>query len=340
MFCQSCQVAKLPHPHDISSIYWTSKVCGVAGSPPTVWRHLLTNCSSLWWQHTALLTPPPPLPVYILKLQSSHALQLWRSLTCLRKYSSPLAGNYFNYVNSCFHSFNGHLLPLFITTCLSRLAACDTHLIILISRPLLQPLHCLHMFLLCLYPPEEDTSVRIPNRELPLHILTPNVSLGTYTSGPVMCDQPEDRKQHTSNLLALSVTRYWFGSLPDRMMICVCLVWLTDKGNIFFFSPLHLLRLLFHTLVPSMPDILPVIPHPFQVTSGVKTDLEREAGRQGGRERLRHGMKIRVIVFNRQCLSPNPWARWPLSAREMANPPDSHVQIPTRMNTHSLNMML
>ena len=130
-------------------------------------------------------------------------------------------------------------------------------------------------------------------------------------------------QQHTSNLIALSVTRYWFGSLPNRMMICVCLVWPADKGD--FFS---LLSCTF-SLVPSVPDPS-VISHPFQsVSSGVKGD-PREWQRH-----LRHGMKIRVIVLNRQCLSPNPSARWPLSAREMANPPDLHVQ--NHMHEHILN---
>lgn len=48
-------------------------------------------------------------------------------------------------------------------------------------------------------------------------------------------DEPEAQQQHGSNLVALSVTRYWFGSLPNRMMICVRLVWPADR-SIFIFG--------------------------------------------------------------------------------------------------------
>lgn len=123
-------------------------------------------------------------------------------------------------------------------------------------------------------------------------------------------------QQHTSNLLPLSVTRYWFGSLPNRMMICVCLVWLTDNSVFVFFSPSH------PSFPPSPLSSTPDIPvcHLSSI-SGVKRDLRERQGHQ------RHGMKIRVIVLNRQCLSLNPSARWPLSGREMASPPGSHIPL-------------
>lgn len=51
---------------------------------------------------------------------------------------------------------------------------------------------------------------------------------------------------------------------------------------------------------------------------------------------LRPGAKIRVRALYRQWLSPNPSARWLLSAIEMDNPHDSHVQMAhTRKHTHS-----
>ena len=59
-------------------------------------------------------------------------------------------------------------------------------------------------------------------------------------------------RHNTSNLQALSVTRYRFGSFLHRMTVCICLVWPTDNRDFFFFffqlcscsllSPLHVRR--------------------------------------------------------------------------------------------------
>lgn len=38
---------------------------------------------------------------------------------------------------------------------------------------------------------------------------------------------------HISNPPAWSVWRYWFGFLPTRVMICVCLVWPSDRRDFF-----------------------------------------------------------------------------------------------------------
>lgn len=130
---------------------------------------------------------------------------------------------------------------------------------------------------------------------------------------------------HISNPPAWSVWRYWFGFLPTRVMICVCLVWPSDRRDFF--------KLPFCTrsLVPSTPDIPSVISHPFQRVCCAVTGDPREW--QG---HLRHGTKTRVMVLNRQWLSPNPSARWPLSGREMDNSPGfTHAN---RTGTHKTHI--
>lgn len=87
-------------------------------------------------------------------------------------------------------------------------------------------------------------------------------------------------------------------------------------------SIIYLLIYLF--LFPSTPDIPSVISH--QPRSATRGPGEW----QGHRGR---GAKTRVRVLYREQ-SPNPSARWPLSARAMDNPHDSHIEV-MHKHTHA-----
>lgn len=169
----------------------------------------------------------------------------------------------------------------------------------------------------------------IPNHELLLHTITFNVSVDIHTSRVVMCDQPEGSAASyikPTGLVSMKILIWILAHSCDDMCLLGLAIW--QEG--FFKLPFCT-----RSLVPSMPDIPSVISHPFQRVCCFVTGDPREW--QG---HLRHGMKTRVMVLNRQWLSPNPSARWPLSGREMDNSPGFTHANHTRTQKHTLNKTL